>query len=97
MATFNEYVEVEAEIDVTPQEIFDTCSESECQKLADILFENGFYPTGKTAQNESYFSGATGYAEQELAKSLAEIWRARNLMTQSQIERIHAITKESYV
>lgn len=97
MATFNEYVEVEAEIEVTPQDIFDTCSEKECQKLADILFENGFYPTSGSSQNESYFAGSNSYTEQELAKSLAEIWRSRNLLNQSQLDRIHSITRESYV
>ena len=40
MATFNDYAVVETGVDITPQEIFNECSESECQELADILFEN---------------------------------------------------------
>jgi len=99
MAAFNKYVEAEVKIDVTPQEILHTCSDRECQTLANLLFANGFYPNGddQAYQNESYFSGITSYGEQELAKALAEIWRARNLMTQSQAERIYEITKEAYV
>ncbi len=97
MATFNDYAVVETGVDITPQEIFNECSESECQELADILFENGFYPKPDSAENQSYFSGGTSYTDQELAKALAEIWRTRNLLNLSQLDRIHAITKESYV
>jgi len=37
------------------------------------------------------------YFDQELAKVLVEIWRARYNWTPEQIERIKALSKESYV
>jgi hypothetical protein len=96
MATFSDWIEVDAEITASPQEIFDACSEKECTKLANILAENGFFPDDP-GSGEAYFSNAESYTEQELAKALTELWRTRNLLTQSQIARILAITQESYV
>lgn len=97
MATFTDYVEVEAELDLSPNEILDECSDNECQELADLLYESGYYPKASPGNGESVFVNGTSYAEQELAKDLAEIWRTRNLLNQSQLDRIHAITRESYV
>jgi hypothetical protein len=97
MATFSEYVEVEAELDLSPNEILDNCSDQECQELADLLYESGYYPKSSPNNDESFFANGTSYTEQELAKALAEIWRARNLLNQTQLARIHAITRESYV
>jgi hypothetical protein len=37
------------------------------------------------------------YFDRELAKVLVEIWRARYNWTPEQIERIKALSKESYV
>ena len=37
------------------------------------------------------------YYDEELAKDLVELWRARNSLTPEQRERIHAITQEKYV
>lgn len=97
MVTFSDYAVVETGVDITPHEIFNECSESECQELADILFKNGFYPTLDSTENQSYFSGGTSYTEQELATTLVKIWECRNLLNPLQLNRIHTITKESYV
>jgi hypothetical protein len=97
MATFSDYVEVEAELDLSPNEILDNCSDRECQELTDLLYESGYYPKSSSNNDESFFANGTTYTEQELAKTLVEIWRARNLLNQSQLARIHAITRESYV
>ena len=37
------------------------------------------------------------YYDEELAKDLVELWRARHSLTSKQKERIHAITQEKYV
>lgn len=37
------------------------------------------------------------YQAQELAAAFIELWRTRNLLTKSQVERIQAITREPYV
>lgn len=39
----------------------------------------------------------SNYYDEELAKALVEIWRARHSWTPEQRERIIAITKESYL
>lgn len=96
MATFSDWIEVDAEITASPQEIFDACSEKECTALANILSENGFFPNNSDS-GEAYFSNAESYTEQELARALTELWRSRNLLNPSQIARIIAITQESYV
>jgi hypothetical protein len=41
-------------------------------------------------------SGAT-YLEQELGKALLSLWESRNLLNNSQRERLIAMTKESYL
>lgn len=46
---------------------------------------------------EALFSSGTTYNEQEFGKALNQIWESRNLLNSKQVERIVAITKESYV
>jgi hypothetical protein len=40
---------------------------------------------------------ADSYQARELAAAFTDLWRSRNMLTKSQIERIQAITKEPYV
>lgn len=47
--------------------------------------------------DDALIGESSNYTERELAMSIAEIWRVRHLLTNEQIERIKAITKESYV
>ena len=43
------------------------------------------------------FSEASTYQERELATAFIELWKSRDLLTKSQVERILAITREPYV
>jgi hypothetical protein len=45
---------------------------------------------------DALFSSGTTYNEQEFGKALNQLWESRNLLNSKQVERIVAITKESY-
>ena len=70
MPTFEEYVEVEAEMDISPKEFVQACDEDEIDELIQAIQKSKYYKTGiPLAKPENVFDSEWNEVIKKLASS----------------------------
>lgn len=83
MPTFTDWIETEAEMDVSVDEFISECSTRDIEKLVEILREDG-YITAKDLLTDSL-------PDTELSQALTKIAQFRNMLTVEEEELIKKI------
>jgi len=87
---------VDVEVEVDEGDVMDDLSSWEKRSIWEDLHSE-FGEDCDCEEDGATFKGASSYTERELATALEQIWSDRHLLTQDQISRIQAITKEKFV
>jgi hypothetical protein len=89
---------IEADIWVDMDDAFNDLGWYDRKELyGDLHDEFGEEPESYETVQDMMESESSTYTERELAAALAALWSSKNYLTQDQIKRIQAITKEPYV
>ena len=84
-------ITISIDIDVE-NDVLWNMSDREKQQLAEILYDDGFYP--EELESETNRIGASTYYEIELVKTLDKIWENRRSLTQSDIDILTHLSKK---
>ena len=83
------YINLDVDVDIEIDEFVNHLSVDQKKYLLDEL-------VNELGQQQAILNPMTT-TEAELQRALADIWESRHLLTRSQIQRVVAITNESYV
>ena len=86
MPRFTEYTEVDATIDIDPQEYFDSCDSHEIEEFIDILIESGYLSKGSKINSDE-----ETYYEKEWSSVLDRLNRNRLSLSNKETELIEKI------
>jgi hypothetical protein len=84
-------ITISIDIDVE-NDVLWNMSDREKQQLAEILYDEGFYP--EELESEVDRTGASTYYEIELVKILDKIWENRRSLTQNDIDVLTHLSKK---
>jgi hypothetical protein len=84
-------ITISIDIDVE-NDVLWNMSDREKQQLAEILYDEGFYP--EELESEVDRTGASTYYEIELVKILDKIWENRRSLTQNDIDVLTYLSKK---
>jgi hypothetical protein len=79
------------DLDISVSDIYDEMSETDCQEMCNLLYENDFTP--KNVESTDFRTPKTHY-ETEIIKLLDDIWYNRSNLISSDLEILTVVSKK---